>query len=201
MAVIEPLTRQHCLEIAQLHLSYLRTNFKGRPGLRLLQLYYLTVARGSGACGYVAQENGLTIGYVCGVWNPAELRAHLFKKRWPRLIFWGILQVIVSPKILVVLLHRFISGPGVWRPGGQRYELRPIVVTPSARGARVATQLLEALVADAASRGFEQLHLLTEEDNIAARKFYTKVGFVQTGLVSGSKKNYSVHTRSVKGGL
>lgn len=201
MEVIVPLIQQHCQDVAQLHLQFLSTGFQGKFGLRLLQLYYMTVAQETGACGYVAQENGLTIGYVCGVWNAAEVRSHLVKNHWPSLVLLGILQVIVSPRILFDLPGRFFSRPDARHMVGHEYELRPIVVTPSARGTRVAAKLVETLVADADSRGFEQLYLYTDVENAAARRFYAKVGFVQAGEVSRSGKRHTVHTRSVKSAL
>lgn len=65
------------------------------------------------------------------------------------------------------------------------YELRPIVVAPSARGTRVASDLVAVLLADARRRGFQRVHLVTEVDNGAAHAFYRKVGFRSNGTTTG----------------
>ena len=178
MSEIVPLAARHSLAVAALHMRYLATPFRGAPGRHLLSAYYQAVAQGDGAIGYVAEERDQILGYVCGVWQPAKLRARLLKTQWPALTLWGPISVLLQPQLVVSVLQR-LERPAEKDTAQpiQEYELRPIVVDPAARGTGLAPQLVERLTLDARGRGFERMHLFTEIDNQVAQAFYRKMGF------------------------
>lgn len=181
MSEIVPLAARHSLAVTTLHMRYLTTPFRGAPGRRLLSAYYQTVAQGSGAVGYVAEDGHRVLGYVCGVWAPAVLRTRLLKTQWPALALWGPASALLRPQLAVSFLQR-VGGPAqqdvAWPVEG--YELRPIVVDPAAQGTGLAARLVERLLLDAYDRGFRRIHLFVEIDNQAAQAFYRKMGFVKT---------------------
>jgi ribosomal protein S18 acetylase RimI-like enzyme len=181
VTAIVPLLLHHCPEVAGLHLNHLRTGFRGRPGLRLLQTYYTALVQSAGACGFVAEEERTVIGYVCGVWKPTAVRATLLKDDWPSLAFWGMAQMLICPHLAADLVRRLQGAAKGSRSTETGYELRPIVVAPAARGSGIAAQLTNVLLADAARRGFTHVYLFAEEDNATANAFYRKVGFRLSG--------------------
>lgn len=184
---IVPLALEHCAQVARLHLEYLSTGYRGRPGLRLLQAYYAALVQSRGGNGFVAEQigpagalHGAVVGYVCGVWDPAAIRSTLLKgamrMQWPNLALWTGVQVLFRPRLVVELVGR-------WRAAEKRtiyqqaYELRPIVVDAAMRRNGIGARLVDVLLADASGRGFQQVHVFAEEENVAANAFYRRIGF------------------------
>ena len=193
MNTIVPLAQSHCPEVARLHLDYLRTGFRGRPGLELLAAYYEALVQSEGGCGFVTEQAGQVAGYVCGVWEPAAVWRTLLRARWLALVCWGLAQVAVRPRILTELVGRLMGSAGGSASPGVGYELRPIVVAPAVRGTGIGFQLVHVLLEDAVQRGFERVYLYAEEDNAAANALYRKVGFrlaSRGGAVDGSCQRY-----------
>jgi GNAT superfamily N-acetyltransferase len=60
-------------------------------------------------------------------------------------------------------------------------EIKRMRVDPAYQGTGLATALYEKLEKEAISRGYIKFHLETSEPQLAARKFYQKVGFRESG--------------------
>lgn len=181
---IVPLALEHCPQVANLHLKNLSTRYRGRPGLRLLEAYYAALVQSDGGSGYVAEQmgpagarNGVVVGYVCGVWEPAAVRSTLLGGQWLRLAFWTSAQVLIRPRLAIELVGRWRAAAERQTAAWQAYELRPIVVDAAMRRQGIGAQLLAALLADASRRGFRQVHVFAEADNVAANAFYCGTGF------------------------
>jgi ribosomal protein S18 acetylase RimI-like enzyme len=179
---VRRLSQKECPAVARLHLEALPTPFAGRSGEALLTLYYRAVMAEQGAVGYVAvNAAGVLMGFVCGVWNPGHLRRYLLKRHGFSLLWWGSLQLGQRPHILASLPGRLRRAPMSSDAGVSSqqngYELRPIVVAREGRGTGLAGELVATLLQDARQRGFTEMHLYAEPDNVAAVKFYTKAGF------------------------
>jgi ribosomal protein S18 acetylase RimI-like enzyme len=179
--VITPLASRHPSQVASLHLRHLPTGFQGLPGQRLLGAYYAAVTEGAGASGFVAEQEGRVVGYVCGVWSPSALLSTLLRRHWRTWMFWGVAHAALHPGFVPAVASRVRgASAGAEVPDGT-YELRPIVVAQPARGTGVAADLVAALLADARRRGFHRMHLIAKADNAAAQAFYRKVGFHRVG--------------------
>jgi ribosomal protein S18 acetylase RimI-like enzyme len=63
----------------------------------------------------------------------------------------------------------------------QLAEIKRMRVDPGYQGTGLAKRLYMKLEEEAVSRGFGKFHLETSEPQMAARKFYQKVGFRETG--------------------
>ncbi|MFW5909733.1 MAG: N-acetyltransferase family protein [Thiohalospira sp.] len=66
--------------------------------------------------------------------------------------------------------------------GGPVGRVEDVVVSTPWRRAGVGTALLEALEVEARHRGLARLQLVAQEDNTAARRFYTARGWRETSL-------------------
>lgn len=176
--------------LAQLHLKHLRSNLRGYPAQRLLAMHYQCISANQGACGYIAEQNGIVVGYVCGVWDKRLLRSSLLRQFWHRVLLWGLAEVLVNPyaisKSLYSLLFRNKRALGPEWP----FELRPIVVDQQARGTGAAKALVDALIMHAKADGFNTIDLMTETDNIGAQRFYEKVGFNREADTVVSAESY-----------
>lgn len=73
----------------------------------------------------------------------------------------------------------------LYRRGSACARLYTIAVAAAARGKGVATALVEALAAAARARGCTALTLEVRADNGAAHQLYRKLGFVESGRLSG----------------
>jgi len=66
--------------------------------------------------------------------------------------------------------------------------LGTLAVSPRLRGSGLARDLIEQIVAMLAAQGILRLELTLEADNQRAFAFYTKLGFVQEGLLRAAYK-------------
>lgn len=69
--------------------------------------------------------------------------------------------------------------------------LGTLAVSPRWRGTGLARELMEQIIAMAASQGILRLELMLETDNPRAFAFYSKLGFVQEGLMRAAYKRES----------
>ena len=185
----------HADQVARLHMENLQTYFRGWSGRELLSLYYVTLVKERGGCGYVAVSQDELVGFVCGVWDAHELRKTLLRAHWLRLVFWGMLQLVSTPSLIFDFIARFRSDKPVSAmpeetDGHGLYELRPIVVASKMRGNGLGFQLVERLMEDARSRGYHMVYLYTEDDNLTAQRFYEKTGFKEFGRRFMNGKHY-----------
>jgi ribosomal protein S18 acetylase RimI-like enzyme len=181
---------------ARLHLQHLHSNFTGRPGYHLLRLYYQAVACQVGGCGFVVENVGHISGFICGVWDKKAIYRTLITRHFFPLCFWAASQALIQPSVILLAIKKLISKQPEFPTKG--YELRPIVVSIEARGTGAAAKLVERLFEDAAKKGFLGIHLMTEQDNIAAQKLYQKMGFKEVGCFHRLSTNYLVFKKEVK---
>ncbi len=183
---IHPFTPEICDQVAQLHMLNLPTPFSGRAGRELLKQYYLTVCSGRGATGFAAVDGGNVVGFVCGVWDAPGLQSALLRSHWPDLVRWGFYQGLTKPSLGRELIGRFLASrnpdPVLENHGaGMEMELRPIVVSPRARGSGLGMRLIQQLVKEAIKKGFSRVCLYTEPDNVPAQRLYINAGFQEFG--------------------
>jgi ribosomal protein S18 acetylase RimI-like enzyme len=197
-AIIVPLLPNRAHSVARLHLQFLPSDFGPWAGERLLTMYYAEVAAGAGASGYIAELDGEVVGYVCGVWQPRKLHRLLVKGHWPKLILWGAAQHIERPVVLAKNLRRICAVFRRSGPSDNGYELRPIVVSSALHGSGISGRLVKALLADAAIRGFDRVHLYVDVNNYAAIRFYEKQNFQRAGLKDENGIGYIRYERRVK---
>ncbi len=192
------LAHRHLATVSAMHQAYLSTLFTGLTGRRLLAEYYGAVLDGRGACGFVAEEQGHAIGYVCGVWDSAALRRDMLRNHMLPLTGWGLLHILRRPHLLRSFLQRMCGKTDGPASAGS-YELRPIVVIPEARGSEAARRLVERLAEHASAHGYREIHLFTEADNMRARKFYGKVGFHQADTLLRDDMSYICYVMPIPG--
>ena len=176
MIEIRPFQLSDCIFVAEAHINYLTTPFRGISGIQLLRTYYEVIARQTGGIGFVAIKDGDFAGFVCGIWNRSMIKRSLLS-RWDRLVIYGIEQSLQVPKMIPSLLRRLLNPYTMDVIKIKGYELRPIVVLPDYRGQGVADYLTLHLLEDAKQRGFKRISLVVEASNPAAEKFYLGFGF------------------------
>jgi GNAT superfamily N-acetyltransferase len=74
-------------------------------------------------------------------------------------------------------------------------------VTPEARGTRVASELVDAVASWARGRGYNALYLHVSADVARARRFYQRVGFVETGEQHAMSRDPALTLVTMRRGL
>lgn len=104
----------------------------------------------------------------------------------------GLTRIVENPEIGCILVARQqdkIAGMvnllyTVSTALGERVAiLEDMVVSPSARGGGIGTQLLQAAIGHARSVGCKRITLLADQSNEIAQQFYAKQGFGVSSMV------------------
>jgi ribosomal protein S18 acetylase RimI-like enzyme len=103
----------------------------------------------------------------------------------------GLSQIIDSPQTGVILVAR--SGEEIvgmvsllftisTAEGGPVCWLEDMVIKPEQRSSGLGSRLLSAAIDHAHTHGFLRITLLTDVTNAAAKRFYQRHGFVESGM-------------------
>jgi GNAT superfamily N-acetyltransferase len=105
----------------------------------------------------------------------------------------GLQAIISNPDIGIILLARhndkvvamvsllFSISTAL---GGRVAMLEDMVVLPDKRGLGIGSALLNAAISSARDSGCKRITLLTDSDNVIARGFYEKQGFVRSSMLA-----------------
>lgn len=88
--------------------------------------------------------------------------------------------------VTIVIGDDYVQGFIVGRDLGPEWEIENIVVAASAQRQGLGTRLVQALQNQAQAQGAQAVFLEVRESNQAARRLYSKLGFVE----SGRRKSY-----------
>jgi len=117
-------------------------------------------------------------------------------RRWAGVTTWPVpVEVFAAwhaePGVVPFLLvedEQPVAYGELWDDGPDA-ELGRLLVDPGQRGRGVGRQLVEALVAEAHRRGFDEIWLRVLPENEQARRCYTAAGFVRASLAEETAFN------------
>ncbi len=89
MSEVVRMTHHHTAQIASLHINNLHTNFRGRSGNRLLEIYYRSLVSSSGGVGFVALIDNDVVGYICGIWDAAICSERIDQDTFGHIYYFG----------------------------------------------------------------------------------------------------------------
>lgn len=172
--------------LASLHLKYLPTPFSGRPGAKLLELYYRVLSEENSAFGIAAVLNGKTLGFACAVGNASFLQGRLLKRFSFLIFYWAFRQIICKPQILGGLVRRLLM-PGSKETGRWKcssdfldwYTYRPIVVEEQYRKYRIADSLTNILIKEAERRKVPGLIAIVGQSNSRSLRHFSRHNFCE----------------------
>jgi len=147
----------------------------------LLTRYYTDDEPGS---TWVAERDGKVTGYLTGCLNT---------RRYWRAMLWRVI-----PRTLIKgVFHGAFFYPQTWKLfwfgaktffcGGFRREVPldqypahlHVNVTAGSRGQKAGERLIQRFMEQAQRQGSRGIHLVTREDNLGARRFFERVGFLE----------------------
>jgi ribosomal protein S18 acetylase RimI-like enzyme len=114
----------------------------------------------------------------------------------PKRVAERVRELMASGDVLVLLAGREPLGlavlrfrPALWTTGLDAY-LEELYVVPERRGQGLGRALLEAAIEHARREGAVHMDLNTEEDDVAARALYERLGFDNRGGRPGGPPSY-----------
>ena len=122
--------------------------------------------------------------------TPADIPALLVLERatvsaahWHERAYREIFALEAPARIAILLEDESHAACGfvIARLTSGECELENIAVAPSSRRKGAGTQLIQSLIAATREKNAHSIHLEVRESNTAARAFYEKCGFVNTG--------------------
>ena len=170
-------------EIGRLHMRYLATPFVGRPGHKLLELYYQALTNAPSTFGCAALIDGCVAGFACAIHIQGAVYRELLARSWIRLLGWSFAEILLCPGMIVRLPMRLIPSrketnnwqrPDTW---ADWYTCRPLVVAEEYRQYGVADALTECLIAEAKKRQVKGLIGVVQPANGPSRVIHIRHGF------------------------
>lgn len=90
-----------------------------------------------------------------------------------------------APRVALILEQEEIVGFLIGRGIGPEWEIENVAVLGSLRRRGVGSRLVAEFVSLARESGASSIHLEVRESNLAARRLYEKLGFVESGRRKG----------------
>lgn len=111
-----------------------------------------------------AREDGTAYGF-----GPEQIRAHGFGAA-------PVIEILVADKGGVLVGHTVTYKGYDIRVGQPNLVLTSLYVSPEARRAGLARQLISAVAQRAREQGCRRIHIATGQDNSVAHRFYSAIG-------------------------
>jgi [ribosomal protein S18]-alanine N-acetyltransferase len=116
----------------------------------------------------------------------AELERLVFDTDpWSAELFWSELAQRASRCYIIAVVGTRIVGYAGLAVHDDEAFIQTVGVVPEARGRKVGTRLMVALLREARRRGARSCGLEVRTDNLAARALYSRLGFVDIGVRRG----------------
>lgn len=160
-------------------------------GRAFLRKYYETVLACETSVFLGQFDSGALNGFVAGFQEPQRFYAMLSKRKFSLLVS-AATHLVVRPKLWPRVLENSGSTTERARDGETTdAELASIAVSPTAQGKGYGRSLVQAFVAEAATRGVTKVNLSTDaDDNDAVNRLYASCGFdcVRTSTRRGGRR-------------
>lgn len=172
---LKDLGKTKLAELVEMHSTTMPTLLSelGRP---FVEKYYLAGLCAENAIGFGAVDvKGEIVGWVFGSDDPSKLNQQLTKP--PSWFLFNILKAMIrSPRLGITLLQSARTQPGNSLEPGQ-LELTYIGIHPEIQGQGIGRQLIDRFIDKARERGYSQVALSVESENLPAIGLYKKIGF------------------------
>ncbi len=174
--VLEPLTKDYCRQVAQLHIEGIATGFISSLGLEFVTALYEAIAEDADSFGFVAVEDGQVAGFAAFSTSLSRLYRQVMLRKGLRCV-----------RALSARLFSLQTVKKVWEnlfyPSAMKKrelpdaELLSIVVAAQGRGKGYARRLVEAGLEEFRRRGVKRVKVLVADFNVPANRLYQTSGF------------------------
>jgi glycosyltransferase involved in cell wall biosynthesis/ribosomal protein S18 acetylase RimI-like enzyme len=173
--------------VGSLHSRMIRSGFLSSLGPGFLRLLYESLISGDSGAVFVAVRGDTVVGFIAGTDDTGRFYREFLRTR-SLAALWNLLPALIRPKTWAKVIETLRYGS---REQELSAELLSMAVAPAVRRRGVGARLVEALLADARSRGLEGMKVVVGAENRAALSLYESCGFedprpleVHTGVPS-----------------
>lgn len=170
------MTPEDVRTVVSIHLTSFEGFFLSFLGAAFLRELYRAIVADPNGIAFVADEEGVTVGFVAGTSEPDGFYRRVARARWLRFAFAALPAFVRRPAILPRLARALHSPPSA---SMQRSALlMSIAVLPTVQGSGCGAALTDAFRNTAAARGAQAVTLTTDRvGNDAVNSFYVRRGF------------------------
>ncbi len=182
VSLVEPLAPGDAPDVARLRTGIAPEGLLARLGIGPVEAFFWAAATDRDTFGLVVRHEGSVVGF--GLCTTASVR---LQRRAIRSSSTGLARALIvlgrDRRTLATALRRLaiLVRPPVALDADPEPALRlfDIAVAPLMRGQGFGARLLDALIAEARTRGYERMGLTVLEDNDTAVRLYESRGFVR----------------------
>lgn len=194
--IVSRLEKKHAAQTARLHIEGISGGFISSLGLDFVTALYEAMAESKSSFGLVACEGEEVVGYVAFTENINSLYKSIVLKKGFRFAFllgsrlfsWTRLKRIWETLVYPSRIQADDLPPA---------ELLSIAVSPQARGKGIASQLIEAGIAECRTRGIDRVKVLVGAELAAANRLYVKCGFEKAGELMNHGALSNIYLRRI----
>lgn len=178
---LAPLAAEHAAAAARLHVVGQPGTFLTDLGPQVLTVLYSALPQSPVGFGFAATNQTALLGFVSATTSVGHLFVEMGTRRVHQLLpallgrYWQ--RPRLALRSVQTVAYPFLASPPQETDESRAAELLSIMVTPSARGQGIGSQLLAALVQACRERAIALLDVTVAADNDGARRFYTRHGF------------------------
>ncbi len=193
---INPLLNMYAPPVALLHMQGIPTGFISSLGLDFVTALYEAIAESKSSFGLVACKGEEVVGFAAFTENINSLyKSILWKKGFKFAFLLG--SRLFSWTRLKRIWETLVYPSRIQADDLPAAELLSIAVSPQARGRGIASQLIEAGIAECRKRGMDRVKVLVGANLQAANKLYLKCGFEKAGEIMNHGALSNIYLRRI----
>lgn len=192
-----PLQAIHAKPIAKLHIEGINEGFISSLGIDVLTVLYEAIAKSEFGFGFVAQEDGKTVGFLAMTTNLGKLYKSIVLKNGLRFAFM-LAGKMLSLGMLKKVFETLFYPSRVKKMSLPPAELLSVVIAQEQRGRGLAAQLLERAFEECANRGIQEIKVLVGAGMEPANRWYVNRGFKLQGQIDSHGNISNIYTVRIK---
>jgi len=193
--MIRKLCREDVDCVSDIHLAEFRNSFFCLLGKEFLRELYDGIIRLDTAQAYVAEEDGVIVGFVVGAAEPDRFFRKLLRSKIPTFLVILAKKAFSNPKVILyglqTLLYPYKANVGA------DAELLSVAVSRGRRHRGVGKALVEKLCDALKKKKARTIKVTVDEDNLPANSLYGKLGFTLAKTATLYSKKMNVYVRSL----
>lgn len=188
--MILPLDEKYFKEISIIHYDTFRGDFQVLLGKRFLEKLYGRYRASEYGTGYVFMDADKVVGFILAAYDIGRFEQEVILKDGMSLFFIALGRILLCPLRIPSLSRQFFLNLNL-KKIESKAELVTIAVDNAYRNKGIGQLLFRALVEDFRKKGIVSFKLTTDAKNVAASRFYKKLGFTAARSFKrfGTKQN------------
>jgi len=176
--IVRPMTASDVAAVADVHLAAFPGFFLTFLGRGFLRQLYRGIVDDPSGIAFVAEHDGVAVGFVAGTAVPARFYSRLLRQRFLPFAWHSGLAVLRRPSAIPRVLRAFTKSSAAPSETTGRSEMMSLAVLPTHREGGLGARLIASFNAEAAARGAKVVFLTTDAaNNDRPNRLYVRCGF------------------------